>query len=327
MRPASLFRIASWFCLALAFVPPVSAADSIVVTTSKVRLNIEDPKQTTIGRLDWRGGVAIDSPDPRLGGLSALAVSADGRRLTALGDEGHWFTASLRTDGRGHLAGLGAGLIGRLTGLDGQVLKKKKWKDAESLAVEADGALLVSFERKHRIWRYPPAGAPFAASPTALPLPPGLERAPDNGGLEAIAVLGDGGILAIAEKQETETGFAAYLFRDGRWHGLTYARTGLFNPTGAARLPGGNLVVLERRYHPPAAPAARLVEIRAEEIRPGARLTGREIAVLEAPLILDNFEGVAARESEAGETLLYILSDDNFSPIQRTLLVMFALRP
>ena len=39
----------------------------------------------------------------------------------------------------------------------------------------------------------------------------------------------------------------------------------------------------------------------------------------------DNFEGIAA-ERRNGATRLYILSDDNFSPAQRTLMLAFDVR-
>ena len=40
---------------------------------------------------------------------------------------------------------------------------------------------------------------------------------------------------------------------------------------------------------------------------------------------MDNFEGLALRRDRAGRTLLYLVSDDNFVPLQRTLLLQFRL--
>jgi hypothetical protein len=39
----------------------------------------------------------------------------------------------------------------------------------------------------------------------------------------------------------------------------------------------------------------------------------------------DNFEGIAAKKAEGG-VRLYIISDNNFSPSQRTLLMAFDLK-
>jgi hypothetical protein len=44
-------------------------------------------------------------------------------------------------------------------------------------------------------------------------------------------------------------------------------------------------------------------------------------------LAVDNFEGISARKTATGKTLIYLVSDDNYNPLQRTLLMMFALTP
>jgi hypothetical protein len=46
---------------------------------------------------------------------------------------------------------------------------------------------------------------------------------------------------------------------------------------------------------------------------------------VEGSLTVDNMEGIDAREGPGGETLVYILSDDNDNPLQRTYLPMFEL--
>ena len=109
-------------------------------------------------------------------------------------------------------------------------------------------------------------------------------------------------------------------------------RDGLF---GAARLeykraarfrPAGDILVLERRYTLIGGVAALLRRLPQESIRRGARLDGAEIARLQPPLNVDNMEGIAVRRNGAGGTLIYLLSDDNYSVLQRTLLLMFELR-
>jgi hypothetical protein len=92
--------------------------------------------------------------------------------------------------------------------------------------------------------------------------------------------------------------------------------------------------VLERRFPPLAARVTRI---------PAAQLDGQgafapvELARLEPPLSVDNFEGIDARRDPSGRTLVYLLSDDNNCAktaagrggpgMQRTLLLMFALAP
>ena len=50
-----------------------------------------------------------------------------------------------------------------------------------------------------------------------------------------------------------------------------------------------------------------------------------ELAQITPPISIDNFEGLAVFPEEKGGAIIYILSDDNFSPFQRTLLQQFRL--
>ncbi len=81
----------------------------------------------------------------------------------------------------------------------------------------------------------------------------------------------------------------------------------------------------ERSYNILDGVAIRLQRIAAADIRPGATLRGETLAVLRVPLTLDNLEGVTARKGPSGETLITLISDDNFNSFQRTLLLVFAL--
>ena len=49
------------------------------------------------------------------------------------------------------------------------------------------------------------------------------------------------------------------------------------------------------------------------------------LAELSLPLSVDNFEALAVRPDGAGGWHLFLLSDDNFNPLQRTLLLQFQL--
>src|SRR5690606_2935132 len=106
---------------------------------------------------------------------------------------------------------------------------------------------------------------------------------------------------------------------------LTYQRVGLFRPSDATILPEGDVLVLERRFTWIGGLASRLVRIPAADVTPGAVLRGAEVARIEPPLTVENYEGIATRRAADGTDLVYLVSDDNFNPLQRTLLMMFAL--
>jgi hypothetical protein len=41
--------------------------------------------------------------------------------------------------------------------------------------------------------------------------------------------------------------------------------------------------------------------------------------------VIDNMEALAAHRNAAGDTVLTVVSDDNFNPLQRTILLRFAI--
>ena len=301
--------------------PCPAAAGAIEVDARPVALNASVPEQRRLGDLVFRGGLHLTSPDPSFGGFSALGVSADGRRLVALSDLGKRLSARLVYDPLGDLVGVVDADLAPMSRLDGLALTTRQERDAESMSPGVEGEIIVAFERDHRLWRY----FPGRTMPEPLPPPFELAGAPSNGGIEALTLLDDGRLLAITEKLGTGAGVVGWISDTKAWSVLTYATGGGFYPTGADTLPGGDVVVLERRFTLPGTIAARLKRLDGGSIAPGARLEGRVIAEMLPPVTVDNFEGVAARRGDDGETLIYVLSDDNFNPLQRTLLLMFEL--
>jgi hypothetical protein len=310
--------------------------DRFVLDFSPVPLNPLDPSQQSVGPLRYRGGLWLRSEDPRFGGLSDLRVSADGAHLLALSDCGLFFDASLRYDREGRLVGLADARLTELPGPGGRPLGRGE-VDAEALAPAPEGGWDVAFEDRIRIWRYP-SGPPEVGPPVPAAAPPGLAQCPRNKGPEAMVRLADGRLLVACEgptaRPEVTT---AWIGRGAEWRRLTYplvfgpdAPGRPFRPTGAARLPGGDILFLERRY---PLLALRLRRVSGEELRAG-RLEGAEVARLSLPLSIDNMEGIDVRTGSGGETLVYLVSDDNRcakrpgerrSSLQRTLLLLFAL--
>ena len=86
------------------------------------------------------------------------------------------------------------------------------------------------------------------------------------------------------------------------------------------------MLVLSRHFSVMGGARARLERVPAAAIEGGATLQGTLVARFQHPLTVDNFEGVAAVQGEDGATLVYILSDDNFNFLQRTLLLLFRVR-
>ncbi len=304
------------------------AAGALAVETVPVPLDPTEPSRERLGPLLYLGGLWLRARDRRFGGLSDLRVSADGSRLFTISDCGEGLTATLSYDAEGRLVRAGdVRVVPLATGASGG-------SDAESLVMSDE--LEVGFEGRARILAYR-TDPPFDGPRRPLPFPKEAARCDSSGGFETMADVGDGRRLLICEKRRRASSTVpAWIGSGGEWTQRDYplAFEGgwagePFRPTGAALLPDGDVLVLERRFPPLGARIVRLDGASLEGTDP---LEPQEIARFEAPLTLDNFEGIETRRDASGRTLVYLISDDNdcfkngFDPIpQRTLLLMFAL--
>jgi len=64
--------------------------------------------------------------------------------------------------------------------------------------------------------------------------------------------------------------------------------------------------------------------VKGEDLRPGAKLMGKELLKLEQPLAAENYEGIAVERTAKG-TVIFVISDDNYSSFEQTLLLQFLL--
>lgn len=312
---------------------PAPAAP-IEIEARAIPLNADDPAVTSVGKLRWRGGLLLTSREPRFGGWSGLWIAPDSRGLRAISDEGSWLTSTLRYDGEGRLTGIAPGTIGSLRGEDGQLLVDKEATDAEALARLPDGGWLVAFERDHRVLHYPPgeesAGQGLAGRPRRLTTPPEFRRQPVNGGVEAVVVLPDRRTVLLSEEMSERPGTVVGWIVDASatWRKFHYqTRDGDHRPTAIALLPNGDLVLLERAFDRARGVRVAVKRVRTADIAPDAVVRGEELAWLHHPLTVDNLEGIATGRGLRGETLLWLLSDNNFNPLQRTILLHFELMP
>lgn len=321
--------IAAAFVFAGAACAP-SIPDTPTLTVEAVALFPDDPGRSDLDALSYTGGVALSSDDPRFGGWSALEVSEDGARLLAISDSASWMTARLLYDEDGTLTGLSDIALTAMLDEGGAPLAGER-ADAEGLADLGDGRYAVSFERDHRIWVYD-IGADWSgietATPSPLPPPPGADRLRANAGTEALARL-DRTLWAAIE----------YPIVDGQPHTLwrydldqlsappisdSLALTPGFGLTGLAPDGDGGLLIMERFW-------TREVgnRVRIGRMAPGALdaaqgpVAPAPLAALEPDMSVDNFEAIAVARI-GGERRIFILSDDNFNPAQRTLLLSFA---
>lgn len=304
------------------------ATTPALADTTPIPLHAGLSGQDRIGRLVWRGGIEMNFDDPRFGGISAMEIDPGGRTLTALTDRGHRAELFLEYDLAGNLSAAKLVDLEPVIGAVGRSIEDDRNSDIEAIARMPNGGWLVAFERNHRLLHYPASFAPLRAAPRLLLTPPGLERARSNLGIEAASETADKKILLISEDIKTTGAFNfAWLGNGAEWIPMAYTLFPPYKPTGAALLPNGDIVVVERRFTPPSDVGSRVARIPRRSLRPGAPIQTIEIARLEKPFVTENFEAIAARSAGRGQTIIYLASDNNFSDEQRNLLLMFELLP
>ncbi len=309
--------------------PAAKAGREVTLSAQSVPLSTSQPALDQVGALRFLGGLWLQSEDPGFGGLSGLVVSeaAGALRILAVTDQGEKLTARVALE-EGRLKRLESATLEPLLSPSGVAIAGKALGDAESLTRLPDGRILVGFERRHRIWAY---GPDLTSPVTTFATPEALQRAPSNGGLESLASWPDGRILAITEHLERAgRTMAAFLWTGGVWTEVEWkpSEEG-FEPADATVAPNGDLLVLERYFSalPPMRLRSRIIRVKGESVKAGARLEGEVMAELTAPLTSENFECISAFVNKQGKTQIVLASDNNFNTIQRTLLLWFETAP
>jgi hypothetical protein len=164
-----------------------------------------------------------------------------------------------------------------------------------------------------------------------IPVPPGISGLPRNKGLEAMVVVPAGlrlagTLIAISERGLDAAGnIKAFLIGGPHPGEFAIKRSDDFDISDCALLPSGDLLLLERRFNWWSGVAMRIRRVPRDAIAPGALVDGRELVVADMGFQIDNMEGLSVHRTGARDVVLTLVSDDNFSPLQRTILLQFKL--
>jgi len=333
---ATRCSLAALLALAVAVAAPQSAfAGGPIVegrTASAALPGVIDPVRQTVivaepvdllpaqlSGLAPAGAWVLKADDPAFGGLSGLDVEAEGL-VWALTDEGRLLRfGPLPPPGE---AGRSDAAI---FGLWGAHLRdeSKISHDAEAMTVLRH-TVWVAFERRHRI-----EGASEGVEPIVLPEFGDLEG---NAGIEALATVeaaSGEALLAITEGTDEAGARGFAISPDGRL--LAEGRLPQVSRhlvTGADVGPDGRLYMVLRHWSPQTGVSIRIrrYALAGEPPLPDPGSI-EELGAFERYSGIDNMEGIALWQDETGATHLTIVADDNFSPLQRTVLADFVVTP
>jgi hypothetical protein len=290
---------------------------------------LRDPTRRQFGVLEFRGGIVLTSSFKEFGGISAIRVQGDGQRFIAVSDKGWWFRGRLVYDGA-KPTGIADAEMAPVLGADGKPLAARGWFDTESIA-EDNGTLYVGIERVNQIVRFNYAKDGLLARGTPIAVPAGVKSLPFNKGLEALVFVPrelplGGTLIAISERGlDRAKNSLAFLIGGPSPGAFAIKRTNEYDVSDAALLPSGDLLLLERKFGWTSGLSVRIRKVALGTIKPNAVVDGATLFEVDLGYEIDNMEGLSVHRAANGETVLTLISDDNFSVIQRTLLLQFTL--
>ncbi len=308
----------------------VSAPVAIEVNARPIpSFDTSDRSRVRFGALEYRSGLILTSRFRGFGGLSGFRLDPKGERFIAVSDRGSWFTGRIVYRGR-EMTGLDEVEAAPLLGPDGRPITARGWYDSESLAL--DGTLVyVGIERVHRILRYDFSLGFTRARGEEVPLPPAARKLPSNKGLEALMMVPKGSalagtLIALSERGLDADGNIIAFLIGGKTPGqFSLRRTDKFEVSDGVLLPSGDLLVLERKFSWLSGIGIRIRRIQLKSLAPGALVDGPAIFEADLGHEVDNMEAIDAHVTPEGDTVLTLVSDDNFSMVQRNLILQFTL--
>lgn len=315
--------------LAATPLPTGESGEALNVRTYPIEtFSLANPQALHQAAPKFLGGIEVAARHREFGGISGLVIGEDGLSFIALTDHAQWLTGRLQEKG-GRLVGVEALRLAPMLGPGGEPMSRSRSYDAEGLA-RIGGDLLVSTERTNELFRFDWGARGPLSRARPVPVPRGVKSLPRTRGLEAIGVMPArsrlaGAIIAIAERSgDAEAPTRGFLIGGPRPGEFELIRHDRFDITDLAFLPGGDMLVLERWFSPLRGLAVRLRRIALAEIAPGALLDGPVILSADLGDQIDNLEGLAIHRAADGAAILTLVSDDNFSILQRTLFLRFA---
>jgi hypothetical protein len=296
------------------------------------RIESFDPREASrkhFGSLEFRGGLELSSPHKQFGGLSAIRVAANGENFLSVTDQGYWLRGRINYDGAAPSGIVDAEIAPMLYG-DGKPIQGRGWYDSEALA-EDGGFAYVALERVHRILKFDYGKRGLLARGVLVTVPPEMGKLPSNRGIECLMVAPKGSpiagaLIAISERGLDDAKNIRGFIIGGPRPGLFSVKpTDEFDVVDCAVMPSSDILILERHFSWRRGVSMRIRRVAVADIVPGAVLEGTQLIAADMGYQIDNMEGLSVHRATSGEIVLTLVSDDNFSLIQRTILLQFTL--
>lgn len=270
-------------------------------------------------QVEWIANYSLKRKAAGIGGLSALEVSQDGRKVTLISDRGTWTQGDLIRDDKGTIIQAKLGPMRPSLDKEGSPLTGPA-ADSEGVTAAPDGSFYLSFENPARVYHYEKLGG--KAKP--LPQHDDFKAFQNNSEFEALAMDRQGRLYTLLEDTPIKgADFPVYIYDKGWSQTFTLPRRDNFLPVGADFGPDGRFYLLERAFYGLGGFASR---IRVFELSPKGIRSEQEILRTPAGRH-DNLEGISVWQDHAGNIRISLVSDDNHLFLLRSEIVEYRLRP
>lgn len=304
--------------------PVLRGSPQFRFTIEPLALPSPQVRQKHLGAFQLSGAWELRSESARFGGYSSLLPMPGGQLLT-FSDGGRWLRFS--PPGTPVLPPDQGGLL-RERG------RAKETRDVEAATRDSDtGKIWLSLEGSNSIAR-----VNSALETEGTVNPPRLAIWGTNSGAEAMVRLRDGRFVLLREAYVgwiNEVRHGAALFAEDpldaprRSQQFRVVGPPHYKPTDMVQLPDGRVLVLFRRlvWPMPQRFAGRIAIGDPAQIRAGRPWYLTEVARIASTLPVDNFEGMTVVPGPGRKVTVWLISDDNYSNFQRTVLWKLVVDP
>lgn len=332
LKPKNSKTFALCLCLLASFssYTNTSAAEKLTINASSINFSAIHPSQKKYDQLYWRGGLVLTSKHKQFGGLSGIELSANGKKMLAISDRGYWVKADVNYK-NGKINSLSNAQTAPILNAKGQ--KFRSWEiDSEGLTKRNNSLndVVISVERNQAIYRFKLGNTNLNAKAMDWGAIKDANKISRNRGLEAITSLPKahkyrGWMLVAAERKLKDGNHTAWLVNGKQSQPLYIKKHNIFDITDLNYLPNGDIVILERGISIFGGPQMQIRQICGSDIKPNAVVDGKKLLNASGIFSIDNMEGLGVHKAANGETILTVISDNNFHFLQRNLMLQFAL--
>jgi hypothetical protein len=270
--------------------------------------------------------VELNAAHTDFGGFSGMALKRDGSKIYAITDRARLAEADPVADPQGGISCWRSVSLRPLRGTSGDPLAGS-YLDAEGMTFSnsEQTKALISFERRHRAVEYD-LTEEKATPLRELKQPDIADELTYNESYETVRRLKNGDIILFPEylpEKGAPSRLRGYVLnrKTDQWKQIRIMQTEVGRyVTDLIELKNGDILTLERAFTVLTGPTAIIRHFSRAEFMSGVPQKGEILASFNRQTGSDNFEAMASLPIADGE-LIYLLSDDNFLSLQKTLLV------